>query len=160
MQTQTGFDYRGDSVLNAQMSLRYNIAVAMLGGCAYLEQFAPERIAESQVLDLAQRVEIEIDPEIDRAYPEIYGGRVTLITRHGNRLSCQVDHSRGMPKNPMSRSEVENKYRSLASAAVGQRAAEATLDIARNAFGAASLVPLNHALTEAEITSTSALATR
>ena len=160
VQTQTGFDYRGASVLNAQMSLRYNIAVAMLDGCAYLEQFAPERIAESQVLDLAQRVEIEIDPEIDRAYPEIYGGRVTLITRHGNRLSCQVDHSRGMPKNPMSRSEVENKYRSLASAAVGQRAAEATLDIARNAFGAASLVPLNHALTEAEITSTSALATR
>src|SRR3546814_1791369 len=48
--TQTGFEYRADSVLNAQMSLRYNIAVAMSDGQAYLEQFTPQRIVEPQVV--------------------------------------------------------------------------------------------------------------
>ncbi|WP_188589325.1 MmgE/PrpD family protein, partial [Achromobacter denitrificans] len=117
--TQTGFEYRADSVLNAQMSLRYNIAVAMFDGQAYLEQFTPERIVEPQVVALAQRVEIEIDPEIDRAYPEIYGGRVTLTTRQGKTLSRKVDYSRGMPENPMSRDEIDGKFMSLASAAAG-----------------------------------------
>jgi 2-methylcitrate dehydratase PrpD len=158
VKTQTGFDYRGDSVLNAQMSLRYNIAVAMLDGRAYLDQFAPERIAEPRVFDLSQRVEIEIDSELDRAYPEIYGGRVTLITRSGETLSRRVDHSRGMPENPMSHSEVEDKYLSLATGVVGSRAAHAILELASNAFTATSLAPLNDALTHVETTSSPQLA--
>ena len=79
VQTQTGFDYEADSVLNAQMSLRYNIAVAMYDGQAYLEQFTPERIVEPRVVELARRVEIEVHEDVDAAYPEIYGGRVILV---------------------------------------------------------------------------------
>lgn len=44
VETQTGFVYRPNTVLNAQMSLRYCIAVAILDGKAYLEQFSEERI--------------------------------------------------------------------------------------------------------------------
>lgn len=149
--TQTGFDYRADSVLNAQMSLRYNIAVAMFDGQAYLEQFTPERIVEPQVVALAQRVEIEIDPEIDRAYPEIYGGRVTLTTRQGKTLSRKVDYSRGMPENPMSRDEIDGKFMSLASAAAGAESAARILEAARGVFGAGSAQPLADLLARARV---------
>src|SRR5690606_18089791 len=81
--TQTGFDYRADSVLNAQMSLSYNIAVALSDGQVYLEQFAPARIAEAGVMELVRKVGIEIDPDLDRLYPAVYGGRVTIVTRQG-----------------------------------------------------------------------------
>jgi 2-methylcitrate dehydratase PrpD len=151
VQTQTGFDYRGDSVLNAQMSLRYNIAVAMMDGQAYLEQFTPERIVESQVFALAQRVEITIDAEIDRAYPKVYGGRVKLVLRDGRTLDRRVDYSRGMPENPMSRREIDAKYRSLASAAVGAEAAEEILALAGKSFSAGSIVPLGQALSRVEV---------
>lgn len=151
VQTQTGFDYRGDSVLNAQMSLRYNIAVAMIDGQAYLEQFAPERIAEKQVFDLSQRVEIEIDADIDRAYPGIYGGKVTLVTRQGRTVSRQVDYSRGMPENPMAHDEIERKYLSLASAAVGAGPAADILALANGVFDASSVAPLNAALTQVRV---------
>lgn len=149
--TQTGFEYRADSVLNAQMSLRYNIAVAMLDAQAYLEQFTPERIVEPQVVALAQRVEIEIDPEIDRAYPEIYGGRVTLVTRQGKTLSRKVDYSRGMPENPMSRDEIDRKFMSLASAATGAESAARVLEAARGAFGAGSVRPLANLLARVRV---------
>jgi len=147
VETQTGFDYQADSVLNAQMSLRYNIAVGMFDGQAYLEQFTPERIVEPSVVALARKVEIEIDPDIDRAYPEIYGGRVTLVTRDGRTLSKRVDYSRGMPENPMSHAEIERKFLSLASAAVGSARAAEILALANGVFAADSVAPLNALLT-------------
>ncbi|MBT2300765.1 MmgE/PrpD family protein [Variovorax paradoxus] len=151
VQTQTGFDYHADSVLNAQMSLRYNIAVAMCDGQAYLEQFTPERIVESRTVALAQRVEIEIDPEIDRAYPEIYGGRVSVVTRGGQTISRRVDYSRGMPENPMPHDEVERKFMSLASVAVGPDRAVDILALANGVFDADSVAPLNALLTASPI---------
>jgi 2-methylcitrate dehydratase PrpD len=151
VQTQTGFDYRADSVLNAQMSLRYNIAVALVDGQAYLEQFTPERIGEEQVYALAQRVDIEIDPDIDKAYPEIYGGRVTLELNDGRVLSRRVDYSRGMPENPMSQDEIDRKFMSLASAAVGSAAASEILDLAGTALDSASVAPLGRLLTQVQV---------
>lgn len=149
--TQTGFDYRADSVLNAQMSLRYNIAVAMFDGQAYLEQFTPERIVEPNVVALSQRVEIEIDPEIDRAYPEIYGGKVTLVTKQGNVLTRKVDYSRGMPENPMSRDEIDSKFMSLATAAIGSESAASVLQAVRAVFNADSVKPLADLLAQVRV---------
>lgn len=154
--TQTGFEYCADSVLNAQMSLRYNIAVAMLDGQAYLEQFTPQRVVEPQVVALSRRVEIEIDPEIDRAYPEIYGGKVTLHTRQGKTLSKKVDYSRGMPENPMSASEIDGKFMSLASAAVGRESAGRILHAARGLLRSGSVKPLSDLLAQAEVSAAAA----
>jgi 2-methylcitrate dehydratase PrpD len=151
VQTQTGFDYQADSVLNAQMSLRYNIAVAMFDGQAYLEQFTPERIVEPRTVAFAQRMAIEIDPEIDRAYPEVYGGRVTVLTRDGRTISRRVDYSRGMPENPMPQDEIERKFMSLAGVAVGAERAADILALATRIFAADSVAPLNAILTSASI---------
>ncbi|VWX61216.1 conserved hypothetical protein [Burkholderiales bacterium 8X] len=151
VQTQTGFDYQADSVLNAQMSLRYNIAVALFDRQALLEQFTPERIVEPRTVEMARRVVIEIDPEIDRAYPEVYGGRVTVLTRDGRSLSRRVDYSRGMPENPMAHEEVERKFMSLASVAVGRERAAEIMALANNVFAADSVAPLNAMLSASRI---------
>ena len=134
------------------MSLCYDIAVAMFDRQVYLEQFTPERIVEPAVVALARRVEIEIDDEIDRAYPEVYGGRVTVVTRDGRTISKRVDYSRGTPENPMSHAEVERKFMSLAGAAVGTDSAAAILAQANRVFTAGSVAPLNALLTNARIT--------
>ncbi|OZI60255.1 MmgE/PrpD family protein [Bordetella genomosp. 11] len=148
--TQTGFDYLADSVLNAQMSLRYNIAVALMDGQAYLEQFTPERIVEPRVVALSRRVDIEIDPEIDRAYPEVYGGRVTVVVRGGRSYTRRVDYSLGMPENPMPHAEIEHKYLSLARASVGSESAGRILELAIGLFEGEGAAPLGRALAAAE----------
>jgi 2-methylcitrate dehydratase PrpD len=147
--TQTGFDYLADSVLNAQMSLRYNIAVAMVDGKAYLEQFTPERIIDPMLLKLAKRVEIVIDPEFDAKYPEIYGGRITLYLKNGKTYAKGVDYSRGMPENPMSLSEVKGKFMSLASMAITPNQAQAIANEAEQLFNAPSANALNQLLSQA-----------
>lgn len=149
--TQTGFDYEADSVLNAQMSLRYNVAIAMHDRQAYLEQFTPERIVDPEVVALARRLEIEIHDDVDRAYPEIYGGRIVLTLHDGRRLERHVEYSRGMPENPMSMDEIERKFLSLAGAAVGAEPAAAVLALARGVFDAPSMEPLNERLSHCRV---------
>jgi 2-methylcitrate dehydratase PrpD len=126
----------------------------MLDGQAYLEQFTPERIVEPRVVALARKVEIEIHEDVDRAYPEIYGGRVDLVLKNGTRLSRHIEYSRGMPENPMSPQEVERKFMSMASAAVGRESAAAILSQANAVFSAPSVKPLNDLLTSCTVAAT------
>lgn len=151
VQLQTGFDYLADSVLNAQMSLRYNVAVAIVDGQAYLEQFTPEHIIDEQLLELAKRVEIVIDSELDDRYPEVYGGRITLHLKNGKSHTKRVDYSRGMPENPMNLSEIQNKFISLATASVGSEASGSILFQAEHLFEADSANALNNILANVSI---------
>lgn len=146
VQTQTGFPYMADSVLNAQMSLQYNVAVAMIDRQAYLPQFTPERIVEPGVVQLAKRVEIVVDEELDALYPEIYGGRITLVTKAGESHSLRVDYSKGMPENQMSTDDIAAKYMSLARAVTDEKTAVDVLNKARHAFDSPSIGALNDAL--------------
>lgn len=148
---QTGFEYMADSVLNAQMSLRYNVAVAAVDHQAYLEQFTSERIRDPLLLDMTKRVKIEVEPELDRLYPAIYGGMVTIVTRSGKQFSRRVDYSKGMPENPMSSQEIQRKFMSLATASAGQEHAGKILEYAKDLFNAGSVAPLNAAMACAPI---------
>jgi 2-methylcitrate dehydratase PrpD len=105
------------------MSLRFNVAVALADGTALVDQFTEERIADPVVCDLASRVDVEVDPEIDAVYPERYAGVVTLVLDEGRQLRRRVDYSKGMPENRMTARDLDAKFLSLAGAAVGAKAA-------------------------------------
>ena len=125
---QCGFEYRAAGVVQAQMSLQYIVAVALLEGSALLEQFAEEKLAAPAVLDLARRVEILADPEIDRIYPERYANRVEILLEDGRRLEARVDHARGSGARPLTRGEVAAKFRSLAADRLAPERAERIID--------------------------------
>jgi 2-methylcitrate dehydratase PrpD len=148
---QTGFVYLADSVLNAQMSLRYNIAVALIDAQASVEQFSEHKIRQADVVALAQRVEIEIDPEIDRNYPEIYGGQVTIEFIDGTKQTRRVDYSLGMPENPVSLESVSNKFRSLVNAVSVDISGEELLGSVLKPFERGSLCPLYAKLRDLKI---------
>jgi 2-methylcitrate dehydratase PrpD len=138
VERQTGFPYVPSTVLNAQMSIRQNVAVALLDSNALIEQFTPERIADPVLNELISRVDVEVDPEMDRIYPGIYAGTVTIELRDGRRLRKRVDYSRGMPENRMTESELNAKFTSLASTSVGNEAAVTLLMHLDNIFDASN----------------------
>lgn len=146
VETQTGFPYMADSVLNAQMSLQYNVAVAVLDGQAYLPQFSPERIVEPQVVELSKRVEIVVDDELDALYPSVYGGRITMELSSGATHTLRVDYSKGMPENQMTADEIADKYMSLARYATDEKSAYRILSLARTAFQAPSIREMGEAM--------------
>jgi 2-methylcitrate dehydratase PrpD len=142
VQQQTGYAYHPSTVLNAQMSLRYNVAVVLIDRQALIDQFTETRIAEPMVCDLASRVEVEVDPEMDAIYPERYAGIVTVVLDDGRLVRKRVDYSKGMPENRMTGPELYAKFRSLAAAAVGADAADALLGNVTTIFEASNVARL------------------
>jgi 2-methylcitrate dehydratase PrpD len=141
VERQTGFAYSPGSVLNAQMSIRYDVAVAMLDGEAVLAQFTPERLHDPRIANLIERIEVKVDPEMDAVYPRLYAGIVTLVGRDGRRVTRRVDHPKGMPENPISMAEIERKFRSLGAAALSGAGTEAALAAVSRLFEATDIAP-------------------
>jgi 2-methylcitrate dehydratase PrpD len=146
VEKQTGFLYRLSTVLNAQMSIRYNVAVALLDGTALVEQFTPGRIAAADVNELTSRVDVEVTPEMDAAYPERYAGVVTIRLRDGRELRKRVDFSRGMPENKLSAEGLRQKFHSLAGTAVGSEAAARLSASLQDIFECNSIAAVSHTL--------------
>lgn len=65
------------------------------------------------VADFRGRVTMELDPEVDGAYPQRWIGKVTVHTRDGRVLHGRVDEPKGDPGNTLSRGEIEAKTLSL-----------------------------------------------
>ena len=80
------------------------------------------------LLDLARRVSIEVDPDIDRLYPERYANRVEIALLDGRRFETRVDFARGSGEHPLSFAEVAAKFKSLAAGAVSAERADRIID--------------------------------
>lgn len=148
---QTGFEYRQSTVLNAQMSIRYNVAVALLDDAALLEQFTDERLRDPHLNELISRVDVYIDPEMDELYPRYYAGVVEIELTDGRILRKRVDASRGMPENPMPRKEILAKFHSLTSrASVGDSIENQLIHTLEGAFNMNDVGSLGRMPSESE----------
>lgn len=107
---------RIETVLDAQMSLPYALAVTAFGGRADLPQFDPIRTSESRVQQLLDntRVVVDRDPQV-RESPLI-----EVVLKDGRRLSHQVLFAKGDPRNPVSDEELMAKARSLIVPVLGE----------------------------------------
>jgi len=56
---------------------------------------------------------MQLDPEVDSAYPARWLGRVEVSTVDGRQLSAAIDEPKGDPGNTLSRDELEDKFRRL-----------------------------------------------
>jgi 2-methylcitrate dehydratase len=73
---------------------------------------------DPKVRALTRRVKVEVWEEANQRMPEAMLCRVTLVRRSGETHSAVVDYHRGHWRNPMSDTEVEAKFRSLAAPAL------------------------------------------
>ena len=86
---------------------------------------------DPQVRAFGRRVRMELDAEVDAAYPARWIGKVTIETRDGRRIEGRVDLPKGDPGNSLSRAELEDKALRLAAYRNGASAAEMRGVIAR-----------------------------
>ncbi|WP_337997545.1 MmgE/PrpD family protein [Oleispirillum naphthae] len=124
---QTGYPYEKSTVLNAQMNIRYNVAVALLDRGALIEQFTAERMEDPRLEALIKRIDVVVDPEMDAIYPGRYGGIVTIHLKNGKTVTKRVDFSKGMPENRMSPEEMSAKFVSLVASTTDKETAESLL---------------------------------
>jgi 2-methylcitrate dehydratase PrpD len=120
--------------VEAQFSLPYAAAAALISGRAGREQFREPSLSDRRVLELASRVEIGSDERIDALFPDKWAARVR-VELEGETRERFAEDCLGDPAKPMNRAAVREKFDSLASAAIDadsrRRVAELVAEIDR-----------------------------
>ncbi len=100
----------------AKFSLPYLLASILVRGRAGLAEFDDAAVREPAVLGIARKVGYELDATID--YPRQFVGDVEISLTDGRVLRERQDRPRGGPDAPLTRAEIEAKFRGNAGLAL------------------------------------------
>jgi 2-methylcitrate dehydratase len=132
--TRRGFQQAGsepekwapDTKETADHSLPYLVARAMFDGDIGNDSYAPEKLRDPRLLAFMRRISVKEDPAFAKPNGNAPPTRITATLDGGRQVVRQVDDMPGFPGRPMTRAEVERKFR----ANVGKRfSAERTGEI-------------------------------
>lgn len=106
----------------AKFSLPYLVAIILVKGRAGLAEFTDEAVRDEEVLRVAKRVTYELDATID--YPRQFIGDLQITLADGRIVHERQDRPRGGPDAPLTREELEAKFRGNAVLAMSGAAVE------------------------------------
>lgn len=114
--------YRGK--FEALLSVHYVAAAILHDRALTLAQFEPARFDDPALRRFAaEKVEVDADPRLSGVQTT---ARIEM--EDGAVYETQCDHPRGVPENPMTRSQIEEKFRAYAAALLPAGQIEAVID--------------------------------
>jgi 2-methylcitrate dehydratase PrpD len=94
--------------VNAQFSIRYCVANALLRGSSQLAHFEEDAIRDPRLLELASRVNVVMDPSMElRGHTPV---DMTVRTKDGREFFRWIDIAPGFPGNPLTKEELEARF--------------------------------------------------
>ncbi|MGQ0502233.1 MAG: MmgE/PrpD family protein [Panacagrimonas sp.] len=118
------------SVHQSKFSMGTVLGLLAVYGKAQLPDFENNYL-EPRVVAFRKKVRMQLDPEVDGAYPARWIGKVWIKTTDGRSFEARVDEPKGDPGNTLSRPELEDKAQRLAAFADGASPREMAAVIAR-----------------------------
>ena len=115
----------------ADHSLPYLLAVALLDGQVLPEQYRPERIVADDVQALLGRVVVRPDPGLSRGFPEEHSARLRVQLRNGRTLEREQHDYEGFHTRPMGWDLVSAKFNRLAAGHVDSTRSTQLVDAVR-----------------------------
>ncbi len=97
----------------ADHSLPYVIAAAIAERQVTPLQFTPAKIADPVIRAQLSKIVVSSDPEIEKLFPALQRVIVRIHTIDGREFTEQLDYPKGDPRNPLSDSELEEKFEAL-----------------------------------------------
>jgi 2-methylcitrate dehydratase len=124
--------WRPENRETADHSMPYCAGVAFMYGGVEVRYFSDQYLNNSQLLDLIQRIKIEVAPECVDAYPEQRLCIMEVTTKSGQRFEERLGYHKGHPQNPLEDKELERKFRSLADGLLAEKQTGSVLDVLWN----------------------------
>ncbi|MSO65714.1 MAG: MmgE/PrpD family protein [Alphaproteobacteria bacterium] len=135
---------RPQNSYDAQFSVHFTIAAALVRGQFTLEELEPEVIADPAILALCARTRYELDP--GSAFPKFYSGEVEIRTKDGRILVHREQENRGSDANPLSDADIIAKFRANARRVIEDSQAQEIVDLSLSLDRAPNLERLAAAL--------------
>jgi len=105
--------YKPQSIVDAQFSMPFGAAAALLHGKAGLKEFQLSTIQSRPVREMMRKVECMVDPELDRTFPKQWRATAEILTEDEKRYSTTVEYPKGDPENPLSWEEMVERFHEL-----------------------------------------------
>jgi 2-methylcitrate dehydratase PrpD len=104
------------TIIDAQFSVPYVVAVALVKGKVTVDDFTEESIKRMEILDVAQKVSGKLVPAMNRH--GVGPGGVTITLQDGREYKEEVEHCLGSVERPMTFEDVTRKFRECATCAL------------------------------------------
>jgi 2-methylcitrate dehydratase PrpD len=105
--------YNPQSIVDAQFSMPFGAAAALLYGKAGLKEFQPSTIRSKPVREMMRKVECIVDPELERTFPKQWRATAEILTEDEKRYSTTIEYPKGDPENPLSWEEMIERFHDL-----------------------------------------------
>ena len=103
------------SIVDAQFSMPFGAAVAILYQRATLDEYTLENIEKPEIKALMDKVVCVTNPELEKEYPKKWPALATVTTQSGQKYSAKIEYPRGDPENPLTWEELIQKFKNLVS---------------------------------------------
>src|ERR671917_2719519 len=123
----------------AQFSLPWPIACALIDGVVGPDQVTGESLSDTARREVAARVELVVDPELERAFPEQALAWVEIETTGGSRARSKISAAPGDADTPFGDEELTDKFRRLTDPVLGADLAERLASVIRELPASVSL---------------------
>jgi 2-methylcitrate dehydratase PrpD len=113
------------TVNEAQFSIPYVVATALIYGSVRMAAYEPERVQAPVTRSLMERIHVSVDPELDAGFPGRRSARVEIVLRDGRRFTHLQPNRKGDPELPLTDVDLEGKLVEFAAPVIGTDAARA-----------------------------------
>jgi 2-methylcitrate dehydratase len=114
--------YRPTSKETADHSLPYSLAVGLVDGMVTPLQFKEERIMDSKLPAVMDKIKVVPNQEFESLFPKFQPSQVTITLNDGKSFTQRVDVPKGDPRDPMTEEEIAVKFNALGQDVVGKKA--------------------------------------
>jgi len=134
------------SVVEAQFSAPFGVAVALVRGKAGASQFSAANMADPDIQWLMERTSCYRDPALDAGFPDRIPSEVRIRLRDGRELKATVDFPKGEPEHWLTRDELVERFVELAGPLVGADVASSLAEGVLALDAGSDLAPIMRAL--------------
>jgi 2-methylcitrate dehydratase PrpD len=96
--------------LQGKFSMNYLLARALIDGEVTLDAFTDSAVREPAIVRLAEKLQMRLDPDLERRDGGSRPARVTVRLIDGRTLSREVRHAKGSLASPMTPAELDAKF--------------------------------------------------
>ena len=101
------------NVVEAQFSMHFGAAVAILYGKVSLDEYTDEVIGRQEIKDMMQKVDCVEDPALELNYPAQWPAWVEIQTNNGLSFKADITYPKGDPENALTWDELKEKFKGL-----------------------------------------------
>jgi 2-methylcitrate dehydratase len=130
------------TVVAAQASLPFALAVAAVRGRVGVDEFTEETLVDPAVRAVLPRTVVHQDAELFTRVTNSMPGRVTVRTTDGRQFTDEVLYPKGNPQNPLTEEEFKAKFMDMAERVLGHDQADELYNRSRDLTSIADMTEL------------------